>query len=283
MSFGLLSHVGSQIRSKGVKELRSLFSPFIDPKISLVTLVVSPRTYNSSWLFFFCFYCGSTIQRRVSVSLVPLLHPFLSSTTSLQSSIPIFLMSLSTSSFPVVLSLHLGLFFFGVGWPDICSSCFLHHALPSCWFSRGYILSCPIIILLVTIHTTVLYNWKMFLLLVTSESKLTIFINGEFGSSNLLRKPQWPRGLRRRSAAARLLRLWVRIAPGAWIFVCCECCVLSGRGFCDELITRPDESYRLWCVVVCDLETSWMRRPCPNGGCCAKNKQTYLLRNFGKN
>ena len=32
------------------------------------------------------------------------------------------------------------------------------------------------------------------------------------------------------------------------------CCVLSGRGLCDELITRPEESYRLWCVVVCDLE-----------------------------
>jgi len=31
---------------------------------------------------------------------------------------------------------------------------------------------------------------------------------------------------------------------------------LSGRGLCDELITRPEESYRLWCVVVCDLETS---------------------------
>jgi len=25
---------------------------------------------------------------------------------------------------------------------------------------------------------------------------------------------------------------------------------LSGRGLCDELITRPEESYRLWCVVV---------------------------------
>jgi len=33
------------------------------------------------------------------------------------------------------------------------------------------------------------------------------------------------------------------------------CCVLSGRDICDELITRPEESYRLWCVVVCDLET----------------------------
>ena len=62
---------------------------------------------------------------------------------------------------------------------------------------------------------------------------------------------QWPRGLRRRSAAARLLGSWVRIPPRAWMFVCC---VLSGRGLCDELITRPEESYRLWCVDVCDLE-----------------------------
>jgi len=38
--------------------------------------------------------------------------------------------------------------------------------------------------------------------------------------------------------------------------VCCEYCVLSGRGLCDELITRPEESYRLWCAVVWDLETT---------------------------
>ena len=62
--------------------------------------------------------------------------------------------------------------------------------------------------------------------------------------------------LRRRSTAARLLRLWVRIPPGAWMFVCCEYCVLLGRGLCDELITRPGESYRLCLVVVCDQETS---------------------------
>jgi len=46
--------------------------------------------------------------------------------------------------------------------------------------------------------------------------------------------------------------------------VYCECCMLSG-GLCDELIIRPDESYRLCCVVLCDLETSWMRRPWPTG------------------
>ena len=84
---------------------------------------------------------------------------------------------------------------------------------------------------------------------------------------------QWQRGLRRRSAAARLLRSWVRIPPGAWIFVCCECRVLSGRGLCDELITRPEESYRQWCVIVCDLETSRMRLPWPALGRSATKKK----------
>jgi hypothetical protein len=39
------------------------------------------------------------------------------------------------------------------------------------------------------------------------------------------------------------------------MFFCCECCMLSGRGLCDGLITRPEESYRLWRVIVCDQET----------------------------
>jgi len=42
--------------------------------------------------------------------------------------------------------------------------------------------------------------------------------------------------------------------------------VLSGRGLCDELITRPEESYRLWCVVVCDQDTSKTRRLKPDTG-----------------
>ena len=37
--------------------------------------------------------------------------------------------------------------------------------------------------------------------------------------------------------------------------------MLSGRGLCDELITRPEESYRLYCVVVRDLEISRMGAP----------------------
>jgi hypothetical protein len=45
-----------------------------------------------------------------------------------------------------------------------------------------------------------------------------------------------------------LLGLWVRIPRWVWMSVFCECCVLSGRGLCDGLITRPEESYRVWCV-----------------------------------
>jgi len=50
------------------------------------------------------------------------------------------------------------------------------------------------------------------------------------------------------------------------MFICCECCVLSGRGLCDGLITRAEESYRLWRVVVCDQVTSKTRRLKPATG-----------------
>jgi hypothetical protein len=59
---------------------------------------------------------------------------------------------------------------------------------------------------------------------------------------------QLPRRPRRVSVGAHLLGLRVRIRPGAWMSVSCECCVLSGRGFCDGLITHPEESYRVLCV-----------------------------------
>jgi hypothetical protein len=74
-------------------------------------------------------------------------------------------------------------------------------------------------------------------------------------------RSQWPRGLRRGSTAVRFLLLGIRIPPAAWTFVCCDCRVLLRRGLCDELIIRPEESYRLWCVLECDLETWWMRTP----------------------
>ena len=54
--------------------------------------------------------------------------------------------------------------------------------------------------------------------------------------------------------------------PAGGMDVCCECCVLSGRGLCDGPIPRSEESYRLWCVIVCDqvnnnpLHLTWLGR-----------------------
>ena len=45
------------------------------------------------------------------------------------------------------------------------------------------------------------------------------------------------------------------------MFVSREYFLLSGWGLCDGLITRPEESYRLWFVIVCDLESLRMRVP----------------------
>ena len=56
--------------------------------------------------------------------------------------------------------------------------------------------------------------------------------------------------------------------------------MLSGRGLCDELITRPEVSYRLCCVVVCDLETSRMGAPYIYDISHLRVKSAH---NFGKN
>ena len=52
--------------------------------------------------------------------------------------------------------------------------------------------------------------------------------------------------------------------------------MLLGRDLCGGLITRQEEFCRLWCVVVCDLETSYRRRPWNTGGgsVAPKNKPT---------
>jgi hypothetical protein len=99
--------------------------------------------------------------------------------------------------------------------------------------------------------------------------------------TSVLRRSQWPHDLTRGSAVARLLGLRVRMPPGSWMSVCCECCVLSGRGLCDELVPRPEESYRVWCVFECNREVSKMWRPRRTRGCRAmkrrKTKTSVLL------
>ena len=113
-----------------------------------------------------------------------------------------------------------------------------------------------------------LFNEELFSNIDTKPTAVTcsdtVTDNVVYNASRCL--SQWPRGVRRRSSAAHLQRIWVRIPPGAWMFVCCECCVLSGRGPCDGLITRPEESYRLWRVIVCDQETLKMRKLKPATG-----------------
>jgi hypothetical protein len=70
-------------------------------------------------------------------------------------------------------------------------------------------------------------------------------------------RSRWPRGLRRRSAAALLLgsRVWIPLR--AWVFVSCVYVLLPcvGRGLCEGLITLTEESYRV-CLIVGDWETS---------------------------
>jgi hypothetical protein len=57
------------------------------------------------------------------------------------------------------------------------------------------------------------------------------------------------------------------------MFVCCECCGLSGRGFWDEMITRPGESYlSVVCLTEGYGEASTMRRPPSTGAVVPRNK-----------
>ena len=49
--------------------------------------------------------------------------------------------------------------------------------------------------------------------------------------------------------------------PAGSMDVCCECCVLSGRGLCDEPIHRPEESYRLW-LGKPQLQMAWAYEGC---------------------
>jgi len=64
-----------------------------------------------------------------------------------------------------------------------------------------------------------------------------------FRTQIIVSPSRWPRGLRRRSVAARLLGLRVSVPSEALMSV-----ALSGRGLCVRLISRPQEFYRVLCV-----------------------------------
>jgi hypothetical protein len=54
--------------------------------------------------------------------------------------------------------------------------------------------------------------------------------------------------------------------------------MLSGRGLCDELITRPDETYRMW-GVVCDIKPEKMGEDMARVGPQRHRKKIYIHRN----
>jgi hypothetical protein len=56
-------------------------------------------------------------------------------------------------------------------------------------------------------------------------------------------------------------------------------CVLSGRCLCVGLTSRPEDSYGLWCVVVCDREASIMGEALAHWGLLRERKRNiYLLK-----
>jgi hypothetical protein len=54
------------------------------------------------------------------------------------------------------------------------------------------------------------------------------------------------------------------VLPRAWKSVRCQCCVLSGRGPCDEL-NHSSKGVLPVVLSECDCEASIMRRPWPTG------------------
>jgi len=93
------------------------------------------------------------------------------------------------------------------------------------------------------------------------------------GSNMYVHQPQWSRRLRRRSAAARLLRSWVPTPHGAWIFVVSIVCFQ---------LVRADHSSRGALPTVVrsffyDLETSKTRRPWTTLGRNAKGEKISMF------
>ena len=69
-----------------------------------------------------------------------------------------------------------------------------------------------------------------------------------------------------------LLAMRVRIPPEARMSVSCERCVLSGRCLGVGPITRPGGVLPIVCHW-CDLETSEMRWPWSELGCCTNEEK----------
>jgi len=86
-------------------------------------------------------------------------------------------------------------------------------------------------------------QWKRCRVMVITTNHLTLFI-------------QLSDTISRAVCGSGLLWVWVRIPLASWLSVCCECCMLSGRGLCVGLSRLSKE---VLASVVCPV--SVMAKP----------------------
>ena len=87
-------------------------------------------------------------------------------------------------------------------------------------------------------------------------------------------RSQWPRGLRRGYSGIS----GSKPPRGMNICLLSVLCVVRYSSLW-RTILLPQKFYRLWCVILCALETSRMRRPWPALGCWASGKIVNAHRN----
>ena len=138
----------------------------------------------------------------------------------------------------------------------VCDKINFHTSLAVLPFSCQLTVCCSWYLLLLILVFVIITDCYLFLLhshfinvilyaMIRLQDKLKIVVIKYYSASTVVADPSGRAVLRRGSTAARLLELRVRMPLGAWVLVCCECCVSSGRGVCYRPISCPGESYRL--------------------------------------
>jgi hypothetical protein len=131
------------------------------------------------------------------------------------------------------------------------------------------------------------FSWLAIMTLNNTNVKLTWKEERSVWRSVLIRRSQWPCGIRRGHKPAWLLGFRLRNPMTAWMFVCCArvcVCVCVCLCLCFVLVAASATSWSLVqsspigreCLIVCDLDTSTKRWPKPELGCRATGgKEVY--------
>jgi hypothetical protein len=100
-----------------------------------------------------------------------------------------------------------------------------------------------------TLTPSVISN-SNYVIMVTDWNCLKYFFVFFLSCNHQVGLSQWPRGLRRRSTAARLLRSWVRIRPVTCMFVCFVRCDVEVSATNWSLVQRsPTDCGASLCVI----------------------------------